>query len=192
MPYISSVCLLFTQRLYEVEEWAERYRSRNTGTFPGTGPAIYDNTVYFTDNTYPVMLFNPTYNLFSKQLQGPVTASASNTSSTYREVPHMQRAEINRPGRAGFMFWSVVVSPVEGDVIVWDSAASSVQVRRADDLSLRYNLSVRQSDCITMAADKGHIYMTHYSYGPDGYESFLEGIGPNSKKIYPGTGGTSS
>jgi hypothetical protein len=60
------------------------------------------------------------------------------------------------------------------------------QVRRADDLSLRYNLTVRQSDCITMAADKGHIYMTHYSDGPDGYETFLNGIGPNAKKLYPG------
>jgi hypothetical protein len=59
-------------------------------------------------------------------------------------------------------------------------------VRRADDLSLRYNLTVRQSDCITMAADKGHIYMTHYSDGPDGYETFLNGIGPNAKKLYPG------
>jgi hypothetical protein len=87
---------------------------------------------------------------------------------------------------AGFMFWSVVVSPAEGDVIVWDSAAQSVQARRADDLSLRWNLTVRQSDCITLAADKGHIYMSHYSGGPEDYLGFMSAIGPNSKKLYPG------
>ena len=87
---------------------------------------------------------------------------------------------------AGFMFWSVVVSPVVGDVIVWDSAAQSVQARRADDLSLHWNLSVRQSDCITLAADKGHIYMSHYSGGPEDYLGFMSAIGPNGKKLYPG------
>jgi hypothetical protein len=120
------------QHLYEVEEWAERYRSRNEGTFPGTGPAIYQGTVYFTDNTYPVMLFQHTYNLFSKQLQGLSTTSNTTlgtASTTYEEVAPMQRVAINQPGKAGFMFWSVVVSPVEGDVVVWDSAAHSVQVR---------------------------------------------------------------
>ena len=89
-------------------------------------------------------------------------------------------------GKAGFMFWSVVVSPVEGDVIVWDTAGQSVQARRATDLSLHWDIgNIRQGDCITMAADKGHVYMSHYSEGPEDYSGWLGAIGPSSKQLYP-------
>ncbi len=167
----------FLQRLYEIESWAERYRSRHAGTFPGTGPATYNGVTYFTDNTFPVMLFQPTYNLFSKQLEPLGTTS---------EVPPMQRVAINQPGMSGYMFWSVVVSPVEGDVIVWDSAGRSVQARRATDLSLRWNLTAVQGDCITVAADKGHVYLTDYSTGPEDWSTWMAAIGPNGKKMFPG------
>lgn len=174
-----------------MESWAERYRSRNTGTFPGTGPATYNGVTYFTDNTFPVMLYNPTYNLFSKQLEPSVTSSASGSDSADASVvasdrvPPMQRVAINQPGMSGYMFWSVVVSPVEGDVIVWDSAGRSVQARRASDLSLRWNLTAVQGDCITLAADKGHVYMTDYSTGPEDYSTWMAAIGPNGKKMFP-------
>ncbi len=179
-----------SQRLYEIEEWAERYRSRHTGTFPGTGPATYNGVTYFTDNTFPVMLFGATYNLFSKQLE-PTQLSDVGGEDTASSVvatvaPPMQRVSINQPGMSGYMFWSVVVSPVEGDVIVWDSAGRSVQARRASDLSLKWNISAIQGDCITVAADKGHVYMTDYSTGPDDWSSWMAAIGPNSKTMFPG------
>lgn len=179
--------------MYEIESWAERYRTRNTGTFPGTGPATYNGVTYFTDNTFPVMLFGPTYNLFSKQLE-PKSSDASSVASSEggvslastAVVPPMQRVSINQPGMSGYMFWSVVVSPVEGDVIVWDSAGRSVQARRAHDLSLKWNISAIQGDCITIAADKGHVYMTDYSTGPSDWSTWMAAIGPNSKKMFPG------
>src|SRR5690606_15646158 len=46
-------------------EWTEHYRSFNDGSFYGTGPAIYNNTVYYTDNTFPVLLGNG-YRLYAK------------------------------------------------------------------------------------------------------------------------------
>lgn len=175
------MCVLYLQRLYEVEEWAERYRSRNEGTFPGTGPAIYEGVTYFTDNTFPVLLGGGSYSLFSKQLQG-----AGSTTTQHVSAPPMLRVPIAQPGMTGFMFWSVVISPLEGDVIVWDSAGRSVQARKAHDLSLRWNISAVQGDCITLAADKGHVYMSDYSTGPADYSGWMSAIGPNSKKLYPG------
>ena len=79
------------QTLTEVPDWAERYRSRNTGSFPGTGPAIYQGTTYFTDNTYPVMLYKPSYNLFSKALQGEQQRESG-------EMDALKRLEISQPG----------------------------------------------------------------------------------------------
>lgn len=84
------------QRLYEVSDWAERYRSRNEGTFPGTGPTIYRGVTYFTDNTYPVMLWAHSYNLFSKALQA--TTSTTSASSSSNAVAPMRRVAINKPG----------------------------------------------------------------------------------------------
>lgn len=180
------------QRLYEVDEWAERYRSRNEGTFPGTGPAIHQGVTYFTDNTFPVLLGGGSYSLFSKHLQGPAdtsdvnTTTASGQSQQLLPAAPMLRVPIAQPGLAGFMFWSVVVSPLEGDVIVWDSAGRSVQARKAHDLSLRWNISAIQGDCITLAADKGHVYMSDYSTGPVDYSGWMSAIGPYSKTLYPG------
>jgi hypothetical protein len=83
---------IYLQRLYEVSDWAERYRSRNEGTFPGTGPTIYRGVTYFTDNTYPVMLWAHSYNLFSKALQDTTSTTSSSA------VAPMRRVAINKPG----------------------------------------------------------------------------------------------
>jgi len=141
------------------------------------------------------MLFEPTYNLFSKHLEPESSAMSSAEGSesgvvsgggdVKRVAAPMRRVAINQPGMSGYMFWSVVVSPVEGDVIVWDSAGRSVQARRAHDLSLKWNISAVQGDCITVAADKGHVYMTDYSTGPADYSSWMAAIGPNGKKMFP-------
>jgi hypothetical protein len=165
------------QELYEVEGWAERYRSRNEGTFPGTGPAIHDGVTFFTDNTFPVQLFAHSYNLFRKPLYAEQPEVTNATALT--------KVAINQPGKAGFMFWSVVVSPLEGNVIVWDSAGRSVQARDASDLSLKWNISAYQGDCITLAADRGHVYMSDYSNGPEDYSTWMYANGPNSNSTYP-------
>ncbi len=48
-----------------------------------------------------------------------------------------------------------------------DTANRRVQSRRQSDLSLRWEVSgVIQADCLTVAADKGHVYFTDYSVGP--------------------------
>lgn len=163
-----------TSQLYELPAWTERYRSRNTGTFPGTGPAIFNNTAYFTDNTFPVMLTGTSYTMFRKPLELKET-----------DTEPMQRVSLTEEGKAGFMFWSVTVSPIEGDVVVWDTGGRNVQVRRAHDLSLKWNLSAIQSDCITLAADKGHVYLSDYSDGPADWTTWLNAIGPASKALYP-------
>jgi len=170
-----------TKRLYEIEEWAERYRHRGVGSFPGTGPAIFKGTAFFTDNTFPVMLWGNSYTLFRKDLR-----ASSRVDNGALVPPTMTQVSLNAPGMSGFMFWSVVVSPVEGDVVVWDSAGRSVQARRAHDLSLRWNLTAVQGDCITIAADKGHVYLSDYSDGPADYSTWMAAVGPTSKSLYPG------
>jgi hypothetical protein len=139
-----------TSTLYEVPNWSKRYRSRHEGSFPGTGPSIYNNTVYYTDNTFPIYLSGHTYSLFSQPLD-------SSSEAAYKTV------HLTPPGSPGFMFWSVTVSPVVGDVIVWDTHGNSVQSRRAHDLSLHWEVKAVQMDCITVAADKGHVYFSDYS-----------------------------
>lgn len=139
-----------TSTLYEVPNWSRRYRSRYEGSFPGTGPTIFNNTVYYTDNTFPIYLSGHTYSLYSQ----PLDASSE---VAYKAV------HLTPPDSPGFMFWSVTVSPVVGDVIVWDTHGNSVQSRRAHDLSLHWEVKAVQMDCITVAADKGHVYFSDYT-----------------------------
>ena len=166
-----------TGQLYEVTDWAERYRSRHTGSFPGTGPAIFNGVTYFTDNTFPVTLWGRSYKLFSKALE-PDAASG--------QYGRMQIVPLTDGDESGFMFWSVVISPLEEDVIVWDSANHNVQVRRAHDLSSRYNVTALQGDCITVAADKGHLYYGDYNKGPrrNAPHEWFEAMGPAGKNVY--------
>eukprot|EP00602_Paraphysomonas_sp_CaronLab_P009241 CAMPEP_0185035846 /NCGR_PEP_ID=MMETSP1103-20130426/27903_1 /TAXON_ID=36769 /ORGANISM="Paraphysomonas bandaiensis, Strain Caron Lab Isolate" /LENGTH=555 /DNA_ID=CAMNT_0027573117 /DNA_START=5 /DNA_END=1672 /DNA_ORIENTATION=+ len=140
------------ESLYELTEWSMRYRSRWSGSFPGTGPAVFNNTVYFTDNTFPVLLSGETYSMFSQSL-------TSNAKEDRKKVP------LTKNNQPGFMFWSVTVSPFEGDVVVWDTHGRSVQARRANDLSLHWEIRAWQMDCITIAADRGHVYLSDYDKG---------------------------
>ena len=65
------------------------------------------------------------------------------------------------------MFWSVAINPVEESLVVWNSAAHSVQCRSLSDLTLKWEIKgIKQLDCLSVAADKGHVYMTDYSGGP--------------------------
>jgi outer membrane protein assembly factor BamB len=68
--------------------------------------------------------------------------------------------------KPGFLFYSNVISPIEGDVIVWDAVSRSVQARRLYDLSLHWEASYLNMDSVAIAADKGHIYLSDYNDGP--------------------------
>jgi hypothetical protein len=143
--------------LYEVKSWARRYRTTGDGTFPGTGPAIFNNTAFYTDNTFPIAIHGHSYSMFSQTLDPLVTGP-----DAFRSV------HLTEPGRGGFMFWSITVSPFVGDVIVWDSFQNSVQSRRAHDLSLHWEINAKQLDCIVVSADKGHVYLTDFHHVLDG------------------------
>mmetsp|Transcript_3156 Transcript_3156/g.4892 ORF Transcript_3156/g.4892 Transcript_3156/m.4892 type:complete len:550 (-) Transcript_3156:135-1784(-) len=156
--------------LYEVVEWSKRYRNRGEGTFPGTGPAIFNNTAYFTDNTFPVMLRGHSYTMFSQQLH---------------DNADLQSVHLTKDGQPGVMFWSTVVSPREGDVIVWDTYGQSVQSRKAHDLSLHWEIPALQMDCISVAADTGYVYFSDYSD-----KSYTGDINYMVKKMILGTKNT--
>ena len=77
----------------------------------------------------------------------------------------------------GFMYWSVVVTPMDDSVLVWNSAGHSVQCRRFSDLSLKWEIrNIKQADCLSVAADKGHVYMTDYSDGPTEVKDWLQAV----------------
>lgn len=159
-----------SKTLYPVSGWTKKYRTRWSGSFPGTGPAIYDNVVFFTDNTFPIFLFGHTFKLFRLPLdQGAVVDPQAEASSLVTRfgggavpAPLLSGVHLTEEG-PGFLFYSTVVSPVEGDVIVWDVAHKSVQARRMDDLSLHWETKLWNVDCLMVAADKGHVYVTDYS-----------------------------
>jgi hypothetical protein len=164
------------RRLYSVPNWSTRYRTRWTGSFPGTGPAIFNNTAFFTDNTFPVFLYFRSYSLFSIDMLTP--ADRAGTSAAEPCVgncppPAFKSVSLATGSQPGFMYWSVAISPVVGDVIVWDTAGKSVQSRRMSDLSLHWNISAWNLDCITLAADRGHVYLSDYSYAPQRWYRWL-------------------
>lgn len=176
-----------TGALYEVSEWASRYRTR-WGTFPGTGPAIYNHKAFFTDNTFAVNLFGKKYNLFSIDLLTPRDHASAGTNQQCSatgscDMPRLSSVSLTND-TSGFMYWSVTVSPANGDVIVWDTAGGSVQCRRADDLSLRWSVSAWQGDCISVAADKGHVYFSDYSEAPKAWYNWMRSAGPAAGTQY--------
>ena len=142
-----------TRDLKLVPEWSKRYRTQGDGTFPGTGPAIFDNVAYFTDNTFPVALFSRSYSMFSQPLDEFERPLASVPMTPPDSPP-------------GFMFWSITVSPFEKDVIAWDIRGRSVQARRASDLSLHWEVKSMNADCVTLAADKKHVYFSDHNVVP--------------------------
>ena len=78
---------------------------------------------------------------------------------------------------SGFMFWSVVINPEEDSLIVWDSTGRTVQCRHLESLALNWEIAnIRQSDCLNVAADKGHVYMTDYSDSPVVSNYFMQAV----------------
>ena len=150
-----------SKELKLLPEWSKRYRTNGDGTFPGTGPAIFNGVTYFTDNTFPVSLYGHSYSMFSQPL---------NEFEKPLSVVHM--TEKDSP--PGFMFWSITVSPFVGDVLAWDIQGRSVQSRSAVDMSLHWEVKSMNTDCLTMAADKNHVYFSDHDMIPgDDTNKFL-------------------
>jgi hypothetical protein len=170
-----------TRKLYEKEDWALRYRRRYDGTFPGTGPCIFEGVTYFTDNTFPVFLWGGgnSYTLFKRTLNATTRVNDDGFDKT--DMVKLATGN-NWPG---FMFWSVGVSPSTRDVVVWDIANTNLQVRGADSLELKWKLNTVQSDCVSITADKGHIYFADYSYNPGPWFAWGYAIGMDSEKLNP-------
>lgn len=173
-----------TNELYEVPNWGRRYRKRYTGTFPGTGPSIFNQTVYYTDNTYPIALYGHSYSIFRQTLltedervaavrtSNPSTAYCTEENGTtcqnslvnsFQPSEIFQSDHISPANTPGFMFWSVTVSPLVDNVLVWDTANSRVQSRHASNLTINWEVKAVQLDCLTVAADKGHVYFSDYN-----------------------------
>jgi hypothetical protein len=86
--------------------------------------------------------------------------------NTYKSVNSSAPLAKN-PKTPGFFFWSVVVNPKEESIIIWDSGTGNVQCRFTNNLEVNWEiLNIHQADCISVAADKGHVYMTDYDEGP--------------------------
>jgi hypothetical protein len=199
-------------RFYMVPEWSQRYRNRWEGSFPGTGPAIHDGQVLYTDNTFPMVtgnhfsLFRQPVKLSTENYISPTdcmndeyvsnggTDSAesinesadsnakfcsSNKGSITAPTPPGRISQVQEyfsedfsyvhiapKGEAGSMFWSVVVSPLVGDIIVWDTRLNSIQSRSIKNLSLTWEIKAHNTDCISLAADTGHVYFADYNKPP--------------------------
>eukprot|EP00981_Chlorochromonas_danica_P006812 scaffold1491_cov167-Ochromonas_danica.AAC.4 len=126
-----------TQKLYWIKEWSRNYRRDWEGSFPGTGPSIYNDLVYFTDNTFPVYLSNRSYSMFSMSINKinqrrdeivdvskhyvpaeKVYFPPSSTLDHYLSMPKLSLESLNglslispHSDQAGFMFWSVTIHP---------------------------------------------------------------------------------
>ena len=231
------------RKIYVIPKWTKQYRTFGDGTFPGTGPAIYDNNLYFTDNTFPVYLKDGTFSAFAMpllhlkehndtsimsredcfkaaedidkeddELHDDFLAECQDNSKYmigpehYEEAtmqPHPQprytwegfmarftyqrekypalKARVKLTKRddiPGFFFWSAVVNPLEESFLIWDMGGTSVQCRHFRTLQLNWEISgIAQSDCLNVAADKGHVYLADYDSQPSHPNRWLSAVG---------------
>ena len=190
------------------EGWTRRYRSNvgwvSDGTFQATGAATYDEIAYYTDNTFPVHLHGKSYRMFRMPLnideldskgQPKDITVRNNNYDTQKAIAEEYIARVwqsapavegvvhltSDPQFPGFMFWSVVVSPLLRHIIVWDTAGRTVQARSLDDLSVQWELKAWQADCLTVAADRGHVYLSDYNMGTPVVNEWLSQLSKFSK-----------
>jgi hypothetical protein len=138
--------------------WTGQYRRWGDGSFPGTGPCVYRHVVYYTDNTFPVGLKGG-YRLFRKELDGGAPQTSVNVSGA----------------DPGFMFYAVVVSPKQGDILIWDTYKGFLEARRLADLERRWRVDIRNTDCVTVAAGRDHVYATDHSEGLE-LQQYMESV----------------
>ena len=79
--------------------------------------------------------------------------------------------------KPGFMFWSVVVSPLVGHIVVWDTASRVVESRDLKTLEVKWTQRAWNADCLTVAADRGHVYFSDYSQAPAHANAWMSAIG---------------
>jgi len=169
-----------SRTLRKIHPWTRKYRSRGQGNYPATGSTILNNTAYFTDNTFPVLLKGQSYSMYRMPLyvnENDIPAQGAPEPEAVVDKPlHIE--PLTAPGEPpGFMFWSVVGSPIERDIIVWDTANRRVQARSLVDLSLHWELAATNADCLTVAADKQHVYLSDWNAYPDAWNYWLGAVG---------------
>ncbi len=149
------------------EDWSEVYRIPNSSTFAGTGPSISNDIVCYTDNTFPFFKSDSGFKLFMKDL------------SSYESQKSVEMA----PHNPGFMFWSTVVDPVHDAFIVWDIHNGQVMSYDRHTCTLRWKVPFRCYDCVSLAADRNHVYITHHNLEIDDIVEHARevGIKPNKK-----------
>ena len=149
------------------EDWSEVYRTPGNSTFAGTGPSIANDIVCYTDNTFPFFKADSGFKLFMKDL------------SSYEPQKSAEMA----PNNPGFMFWSTVVDPVHDAFIVWDIHNGFVMSYDRHTCKLRWKAPFRCYDCISVAADRNHVYVTHHDLEVDNIVQHARevGIAPNKK-----------
>ena len=231
------------KKIYVIPKWTRQYRTFGDGSFPGTGPAIYENKLYFTDNTFPVYLKDGTFSAFAMPLLHLKEHNDSSVMSWddcfkaadvidkeddemhdnflakcqadskfmigpehYEEAtikPHpkprytwdgfMARWSYGREGYPslkarvkltksdnipGFFFWSAVINPLEESFLIWDMGGTNVQCRHMSTMELNWEISgIAQSDCLNVAADKGHVYLADYDTQPSHPNRWLSAVG---------------
>lgn len=169
-----------TRTLRQIHLWTRKYRSRGQGNYPATGSTILNNTAYFTDNTFPVLLKGQSYSMYRMPLyvnENDIPSQDAPEPDAVVDKP-LYTFPLTAPSEyPGFMFWSVVGSPIEKDIIVWDTANRRVQARSLVDLSLHWELASTNADCLTVAADKQHVYLSDWSASPDTWDYWLGAIG---------------
>lgn len=177
-----------TKQVEMVHEWTHRYRTLGDGTYQATGASISGDVAYFTDNTFPVLLRGQVYSMFRMPLR-----TKDNRFPRFHERAAADQYDFQAvhltDHEPGFMFWSVVVSPVEHDIIVWDTDGKNVQSRRLDDMSMHWELKAWNADCLSVAADRQHVYLSDYSAAPHGGHNWLHAVGswnhyPNADKFF--------
>ena len=133
-------------RLEHDAGWGEPYRRHGDGSFVGTGPAVFDQQVYYTNNTAPIGLVSCSYAAFRKGLD---------------DTAPQQRVALS-DGDVGFMFWSTVIDPLRRLGFVWDSAGAWVEARDLDSFQRRWRAPAFNADCCTLQAEHGHLYVTDH------------------------------
>ena len=128
------------------EAWRTRYRSWGDGSFAGTGPSVFGGQVYYTDNTAPFGVTSG-YNLLRKPLDGG----------------EQQRQSLS-DGKPGFMFFSTVIDPLAEQVYVWDTQNNTVDARHLETLDLKWRANLCNTDCLTVASDRGHVYVSDHDH----------------------------
>lgn len=67
--------------IFLVPSWSRRYRKWSDGSFPGTGPSIYNDHAFFTDSTFPVLIGPDTYTKHSINIFNTLDTKINNMNT---------------------------------------------------------------------------------------------------------------